>query len=84
MDVLGSMVWSGVSLARSVELTIQWECFFWAGPVCPVTLSDLQLVRRGGIGEFCGVTGDLRCWITNFAHRVVVRRRDVAIRAWRN
>ena len=41
MDVLGAMIRYGVSLARSVELTIQWERILAAGPLYPVTLNDL-------------------------------------------
>ena len=38
MDVLGAMVWYGVSLARSVELTAQWVRILAVGPLCLVAL----------------------------------------------
>ena len=66
---MGSMIRSGVFLARSVELTIQWDCIIRTGPVYPITLDDFQLVRDGRIGEFRGVVGDLHCRLTDFVHK---------------
>ena len=83
MDVLDSVIRSGVSLARSVELTIQWDCILRTGLV-PITLDDLQLVRGGGVGEFCRVVGNLHCRLTDFVHEVVVHRRDETNPGWRN
>ena len=71
MDVLDSMIRSRVSLARSVELTVQWEKFLRTGSVYPITLDDLQSVWDGGIGEYRRVTGDLHCRLTDFVHKVV-------------
>ena len=45
MDVLGAMVQYGVSLARSVELTAQWDQIVAAGPLYPVTFDDLNAVQ---------------------------------------
>ena len=50
----------------------------------PMTLGDLQSVREGGIGELRRVAGDLHCRLTDFVHKVVVRRGDEAIRGCRN
>ena len=72
MDVLDSVIRSGVSLARSVELIVEWGKILWTGPVYPVTLDDLQSVWDGGIGEFRRVAGDLHCRLTDFVHKVVV------------
>ena len=83
MDVLDSMIRSEVSLARSVELTAQVVKIVRIGPAYP-TLYDLQLVRDGGIGEFRRVVGGIHCRLTDFVHRVVVHRRDEAIRGWMN
>ena len=41
MDVLGAMIQCGVSLARSVELTSQWNRILAARPLFPVTCDDL-------------------------------------------
>ena len=38
MDFLESMVHHGVSLSRSVELTVQWDKILAAGPLYPVAL----------------------------------------------
>ena len=84
MGVLDSMIRSGVSLARSVEFTLQWEKILRTGPVYPVSLGDPQSVREGSIGEFRRANGDLHCTLTDFVHMVVVHRRDEAIRGWRN
>ena len=73
------MIWNGVSLARSLELTGQWKCILRADPVYPITQDDLQLVLTGGIGEFRRVAGDLHRRLSEFVHRVVVHRRDEAI-----
>ena len=45
MDVLDAMIWYGVSLARSVELTAQWDRILAAGPLHFVTIDDLSAVR---------------------------------------
>ena len=43
-----------------------------------------ELARSGGLGECRHVVGDLHCWLSDFIHRVVVHRRDEALRGWRN
>ena len=49
VDVLGAMIRSGISLARSVELTVQWDRILAVGPLFPVTLDDLSAVQGLGI-----------------------------------
>ena len=46
MDVLGAMIQHGVSLARWVELTAQWNRILAAGPLYPATLDDLHDFHR--------------------------------------
>ena len=84
MDVLGAMIRDGVSLARSVELSCQWEKILAIGPLHPVTFGDFELVRGVGIGEFHRVVSDLHRRLSNFIHEVVVHRRNEAVRGWRN
>ena len=72
MDVLDAMIRDGISLARSVGLTVQWDEILRVGPISPVTWEDLQSARSGGHGECRRVVGDLHC-------RLVVHRRDEAI-----
>ena len=71
MDVLDATIRHGVSLARSVELTVEG---FLRG----------FSVGYGGLGESRRIVEDLHCRLSDFIHRVVVHRRVVAIRGWRN
>ena len=82
--VLDAMIRDWISLARSVELTAQWDEIIRVVPVNPITLEDFESARCGGLGEFRRVTGDLHCRLSDFIHRVVVHRSDDAIRGWRN
>ena len=84
MDVLGAMIRYGVSLARSVELTDQWDRILAAGPLYPVTRDDLSAVRGLGLGDFHRVVSDVHRRLCDFIHQVVVHRRDDASRGWRN
>ena len=46
-------------------------------------MDDLLSVQRGGLGWFHEVVGDLHARLSDFIHRIVVHRRDEAIRSWR-
>ena len=81
-DILGDMLKNGFILARSFEFTAQWNSILSAGPLHLVTM-DLLLVQEGGLGWIHEVVGDLRGRLSDFIHRVVVHRRDDAIRGWR-
>ena len=81
MDVLGAMIRDGVSLARSVELTCQWGRILSIGPLHPVTIGDLDMVRSVGFGEFHRIVSDVHRRLSDFVHAVVVHRRDEAIRS---
>ena len=84
MDVLSAMIRNGISLARSVELTAQWDRILAIGPLHPVTIGDLDMVRGVGLGEFYRVVSDVHHALSDFVHAVVVHRRDEAVRGWRN
>ena len=84
MDVPDAMIRYGVSLSRSVELTVQWDKILALGPMYPVSLDDLSLDRGLGIGAFFHAASDVHRRLSDFIHRVVVHRRDEAIRGWRN
>ena len=84
MDVLGAMIRYGVSLSRSVELTVQWDKILALGPMYPVTLDDLSLDRALDVGAFFHAASDVHRRLSDFIHQVVVHRRDEAIRGWRN
>ena len=53
------------------------------GPVYPVTLDDLSAGCNLGLGVFWCVAGVHRR-LCDFIHKIVVHRRDEAIRVWRN
>ena len=72
------------SLPRSVELTAQWDRILGAGPLYPVTLDDLSVVRGMGIGAFHQAVSDVHRRLSDFIHAVVVHRRDEEIRERRN
>ena len=84
MDVLDAMIRNGVSLARSVELTAQWDRIIAIGPLHPVTIGDLDMVRGVGVCEIHRIVSDVHRRLSDFVHAVVVHRRDEAIRRWRN
>ena len=84
MELLDAMIRCGVSLSRSLELSAQWDRILIIGPLFPVTLDDLQVVRGVGLGDFYhGVCGIHRR-PSDFIHAIVVHRRDEAIWGWRN
>ena len=84
MDLLDAMIRYGVSRSRSVELTAQWDQILALGPMYPVTLDDLSFGRDLGIGAFFDAASGVHRRLCDFIHQVVVHRRDVAIREWRN
>ena len=55
VDLLSSMIRGGVSLARSVELAVQWDAILRAGSIHPITAEDFLLAR----GLF--VVGEVGC-----------------------
>ena len=80
MKVLDAMIRSGIFLARSVELTAQWDRIVAVGPLYPVTLGDLHAVRGRSIGDLHRVVSGIHHCLGDFIHSVVVHRRDEAIR----
>ena len=82
--MLNAMIRDGITLARSLELTVQWDGIIRIGPVHPLTVQDFDLARRGGLGEWRQVVEDLQFWLSHFIHRVVVHRREEGTRGWRN
>ena len=83
-DVLDAMIRDAITLARSLELTIQWDGIIRIGPVHPLAVQDFDLARRGGLGEWRQVVEELHLGFSDFIHRVVVHRREEAIRGWRH
>ena len=83
-DLLSAMIRDGVSLARSVELAVQWDAILRVGSIHPVSAEDFLLGRAGDLGQCCQVVLGLHRRLSDFLHAVVVRRREVAIRGWRS
>ena len=83
-DVLLAMFWDWSTSARSVELTAQQDGILRIGPVNPITAQDLEWARRGEFGERCQVVEGVHRELSDFIHRVVVHRREEAVRGWRN
>ena len=84
VDVLHAMILDGITLARSLELTAQWDRILRIGPVHPLTVQDLDLARKGGLGEWCQVVEGLHRRFSDVIHRIVVHRREEATWGWRN
>ena len=72
--------WWSLSLARSVELTAQWDRIPAVGHLYPVTLDDLHAVQGLGLGDFHRIVSGVHRRLSDFVHAVVVHRRDEAIR----
>ena len=51
VDLLSAMIRGGVSLARSVELAVQWDAILRAGPIHPITAEDFLSARGGILGS---------------------------------
>ena len=83
-DVLHAVTRGGVTLARSLELTVQWDGILRIGPVSPFTVQDFEMAWSGGLGEWLQVLEFLHRWLSDFIHGVVVHRREEAILEWRN
>ena len=49
-DLLHALIRDGVTLSRSLELTVQWDGIIRIGPVSPLSLQGFEMARSGGIG----------------------------------
>ena len=83
-DLLHALIRDGVTLARSLELTVQWDGILRVGPVFPLTVQDFEMARSGGLGVWLQVVQGLHRGLSDFIHGVVVYRREEAIWEWRN
>ena len=83
MDVLDSILLKGISLARAVELTVQWEGILRNGAVYLVNEEDLLAACSRDLELFRDTAGLLHRRLSDFIHRVVVHRRDDAVGGWK-
>ena len=81
VDIAAAILTKGFSLARSLELSQQWEKVLASGPVGPFT--ELAFLGPGGMGEFHAWVVVLHDGVVGHIRRVVSRRREHGIRAWR-
>ena len=84
MELADVMIRSGVSLSRSVELSVQWDKILSVGPLFPVTFADFEGLLGVGLVDFSYGVCCIHRRLCDFIHSVVVHRRDEAIRSWRN
>ena len=57
--MLHAMIRDGITLARSLELTAQWDGIIRIGLFHLLTLQDFDLTRRGGLRGWCQVVEGL-------------------------
>ena len=82
--LLLSFARDGFTLARGLELNNQWSCIVQHGPVGCLDWAWLVSAPSPGLAEFSArVEAAIGC-ITEFVQRVVIPRRDFAIRVWRS
>ena len=72
MDVLRAVIRDGVTLARSLEFTVQWDGILRIGPFFPITMQDFDMARNGGLGFWLQVVEGLHRRLSDFIHGVVV------------
>ena len=75
------MLVRGFTVARSLELTNQWEKVLTDSPVGP--FSDLEFLGSGGLGEYHAWVVALYNRVGNYIRSVVIHRRDHNIKAWK-
>ena len=74
----------GFTLARSLELDRQWACIIRSGPVGCLDWASLEDSPRFGLVGFQSRVNDAIDTLTEFVKRVVISRRDSAVRGWRS
>ena len=74
----------GYTLARGLELDEQWSGVMRAGPVGCLDWAALEEGPRAGLLGFQASVGEALDAITDFVKKVVVSRKESAIRDWRN
>ena len=82
MDIAASIFVHGFTLAKSLELSQQWERILADGPTGPVT--QLEFLGMGGLQDFHAWVVSLYNQVVDFVRKVVIHRREHVIRAWRS
>ena len=81
IDISASIVVHGFTLAKSLELSQQWERILADGPTGPVT--QLEFLGMGGLQDYHAWVLSLYNRVVEFVRKVVIHRREHGIRAWR-
>ena len=68
------MIRGGVTLARSLELTVQWDGILPIGLVFPLARQEFEKARSGGLGVRLQEVEGLHRRLSDFIHGVVVHR----------
>ena len=69
VDLLSALIRGSVSLARSVELAVQWGAILRAGPIRPIIAEDFLLARGEDLGQCCQVVQGLHRKLSDFYSR---------------
>ena len=84
LSVLDGIFRNGLTLSRDLELGAQWGSNVSGGPcglLCSANLAVSLAVGLSSCGDHVRVLYDV---VVDFLHKVVVSRRDVAVRGWRS
>ena len=81
LSVLDGIFRNGLTLSRDLELSAQWDAVVSAGPLCRANFAVSPAVGLASSGDHVRVLYDV---VVDFLHKVVVSRRDVAVRSWRS
>ena len=71
-------------MSRDLELSAQWDAVVSAGPCGPLCRANLAVSPAVGLSSFGDHVRVLYDVVVDFLHKVVVSRRDVAVRSWRS
>ena len=58
-DLVRALIRDGATLARSLELIVEWDGIIRIGPVSPLTVQDFEMARSGGLGVWLQVVQGL-------------------------
>ena len=84
LSVLDGIYRGGLTLSRDLELSAQWDAVVSAGPCGPLCRAYLDVSPAVGLSSFGDHVRVLHDIVVDSLHRVVVFRRDVAVRSWRS
>ena len=84
LDLLDSVVGSGASLARDVQLLRLWDSVVRLGSLGSVHVQEYDAARVCGVGESRRLVAELHGRVSAFVKGLVAYRRSAGITAWRN